>query len=70
MIRVVKNTTKSTYDVEVRGVCSPRVSLDPRRAASLHVDDGGTQAVDVCLGVVPSTQDQLRTHVHLKDSPI
>lgn len=31
------------------------------------MDDGGAQAVDVCLGVVSPTQDQLWTHVHLND---
>lgn len=60
------NKKKSTYNVKVRGVRRPRVPPDPRRAASLHVDDGGTQAVDVCLGVVPPTQNQLRAHVHLQ----
>lgn len=67
LTRVLKNMNKSTYDIEVRGVCSPWVSPDPRGASSLHVDDGGTQAVDVCLGVVASTQYQLWTHVHLND---
>lgn len=31
------------------------------------MNDGGAQAVDVCLGVVAPTQDQLWTHVHLND---
>lgn len=56
-----------TYNIKVRGVCGPWVSSDPGGASSLHVDDGAAQAVDVCLGVVPSTQDQLWTHVHLND---
>lgn len=65
-IWAVKNMKASTHNVEVRGVSGPWVSADPGRAAGLHVDDGGPQAVDVCLGVVPSTQNQLWTHVHLK----
>lgn len=66
-VGVLRSMKKSTYNIKVRGVCGPWVSPDPRRAARLHVDDGGTQAVDVCLGVVPPTQDQLWTHVHLHD---
>lgn len=67
LVRVLSSIKSRTYDIKVGGVCSPGVSADPRRAASLHVDDGGAQAVDVCLGVVPPTQDQLWTHVHLRD---
>ena len=57
----------STYNVEVGWVGSAWVSLDPRRATSLHVNDGGAQAVDVCLGVMTSTQNHLRTHIHLNE---
>lgn len=57
----------STYDVEVGWVGSTWVSLDPWRASSLHVNDGGAQAIDVCLGVMTSTQDHLWTHVHLNE---
>lgn len=56
----------NTYDVKVRWVGGPWVSLDPWRAPSLHVDDGGAQAVDVGLGVMSPTQNELWTHVHLK----
>lgn len=31
------------------------------------MNDGGAQAVDVCLGAVSSTQNQLWTHIHLKE---
>lgn len=54
-----------THYVEVRGVCRARVSPHPGWATSLHVNNGGAQAVDVCLCVVSSTQNQLWTHVHL-----
>ena len=56
----------STYNVEVGWVGGARVSQDPWRAASLHVNDGGAQAVDVCLGVMSSTQNHFWTHIHLK----
>ena len=57
----------SSYNVEVGRVCSAWVSLDPWRASSLHVNDGSTQAVDVCLGVMSSTQNHLWTHIHLNE---
>lgn len=57
----------STYDVEVRWVGGAWVSPHPRGAASLHVNDGGAQAVDVRLGVMSSTQNQLWTHIHLNE---
>lgn len=57
----------STYNVEVRRVGSARVSSHPGRAASLHVNNGGAQAVNVRLGVVSSTQNQLWTHIHLNE---
>lgn len=60
----------STYNVEVRWVGSARVSPDPWRATSLHVNDGGAKAVDVRLGVMPSTEDHLWTHVHLKERKV
>lgn len=60
----------STYNVEVRWVGSAWVSPDPWRATSLHVNDGGAQAVDVRLGVMSSTQDHLWTHVHLKEKRV
>ena len=55
----------STHNVEVGRVGSARVSLDPWRAPGLHVNDGGSQAVDVRLGVMSPTQNHLWTHVHL-----
>lgn len=57
----------STYNVEVGWICSAWVSPDPGRTTGLHVNDGGAQAVDVCLGAVSSTQNQLWTHIHLKE---
>lgn len=70
--KAVNRTTSSkikqtfiTYNVEVGWVCSTWVSPDPGRTSSLHMNDGGAQAVDVRLGAVSSTQNQLWTHVHL-----
>lgn len=57
----------STYNVEVGRVGSAWVSPDPGRTAGLHVNNGGAQAVDVRLGAVSSTQNQLGTHIHLKE---
>lgn len=34
------------------------------------MNDGGAQAVDVCLGVMSSTQNQLWTHIHLNERRI
>lgn len=56
----------STYYVEVGWVGPAWVSPDPGRAASLHVDNGGSQTVDIRLGVVSSTQNHLRAHIHLR----
>ena len=55
----------STHNVEVGWTGSAWVSANPGGAASLHVDDSGAQAVDVCLGVMSSTQNHLWTHIHL-----
>lgn len=57
----------SAYNIEVRRVGGAWVSLHPWRAPSLHVNDGGAQAVDVHFGVMSSTQDQLWTHIHLNE---
>ena len=54
-----------TYNVKVGWVGSAWVSPDPGRATSLHVNDGGAQAVDVCLGTMSSAQNQFWTHIHL-----
>lgn len=62
---MVHQQVDNTYNVEVRWVGSAWVSADPWRAPSLHVNDGGPQTVDVRLGVMSSTQNQLRAHIHL-----
>lgn len=64
-VNVQLATMLRTYNVKVRWKGSARVSAHPRRAASLHVNDGGSQAVDIRLGVMSSTQDQLWAHIHL-----
>lgn len=56
---------KHTHYVEVRGIGCSRISPDPWWTATHHVYDCGSQTIDVSLCVVPSTQNQLWTHIHL-----
>lgn len=56
-----------THYVKVWGIGRTWVSPHPRRATSLHVNNGGAQTVNVRLCVVSSTQNQFRTHVHLEE---
>lgn len=59
-----------TYNIEVGWVGSAWVSLHPGGAASLHVNDAGAQAVDVSLGVMSPTKNQLWTHIHLEERKV
>lgn len=56
---------KNTYNVKIRWVGSAWISSNPGGVGSLHVNDGSSQAVDICFGIMSTTQNQLWTHIHL-----